>query len=837
MRQYAQRSIPQAWTKTRRVVRQYALRTSTLLLSVLATQTILLADEPVLSSLNPAGAQRGTSTEIRLSGARLSDASELLIYHASAGAAAAPSGNIEVTDLVAESDNVVKLKVNIPADFPPGLLAVRLATQTGISNLRPLGITALLQADEVEPNNDFAMPQVVAYNSTINGVVTNEDVDYFAVDLSAGQKLTVELEGLRLGTEFFDPSVAILDEKRFEVASSDDAPLLQQDCLCSMVAERAGRYVIEVRESSFGGNERCQYRLHLGGFPRPVAIVPAGGRPGELINATLIDASGDTWTEQIQLPAQVGDFDYTATRDELVAPSPNKLRVIDLPNVLESEPDNDPAMLTASDTPVALNGVLQEPGDVDWFKVNGKKDQTVEFVVWARRTLRSPTDSWLEITNAAGGLLAANDDAGGPDSVQSFKFPEDGEYRIAIRDQLRDGSPRHAYRIEIAPPQASVSLGIDEMARYVSQIVEVPQGGAMAVMLRASRVNFGGDLTIHWDDAPAGLALSTNTIAANQSTIPLLITAAPDAAIDAALAPLLVETAAEASPALKGALNQRTQLVSGQNMVDMWGHNTDRVAVAVTQPMPFSIELVQPQVPIVRNGSTNFVVKVKRNEGYQEPIGLRVLYNPGGCAASGSIRIEPDQSEALIPVTANGSAELGSFPMTVLANAKRSTANAWIATNFINFEVVDSFFDYQFVTTVIEPGAQGTVAVGLQVKRPPEGDVEFALLGLPAGVTADPAIVKLEGEMTQLAFPITVAPEARVGQFQTLVIQASIHREGGDIIQTQGTGEVQIVEPLPTTAPAAEVAAATPAPAPVATDKPLSRLEQLRQAKQMLQNP
>lgn len=806
---------------------------SSVLLCGLSPTSLASADEPVVSKIDPPGAQSGAVTEIQLTGTRLADARELLFYYASAGAAVQPTAQIEVTDLVADGDNTIKAKLNVPADFPPGLIAVRLSTESGISNLRHMGITPLPQLPEVEPNNDFDAPQAVEMNSTVYGVVTNEDVDYFSVELEEGQTLTVELEGLRLGTEFFDPSITILDSNRFEVASSDDAPLLQQDCVCSMKAPATGRYVIEVRESSYGGNERCQYRVHIGNFPRPLAVIPSGGRPGELLSATIVDVSGDTWTQQIQLPDAVGDFEFTASRDGKLAPSPNRLRVIDYPNVLESEPDDDRAALVAVDVPVAFNGVLQEPGDQDWFKINGKKDQTLEYTVYARRTLRSATDSWLEIYNEAGGRLAANDDSGSPDSFLSFKFPEDGVYLVAIRDQLRDGSPAHAYRIEVAPPQPSLTLGIDELVRYEAQTVEVPQGASMAVLLRAQRANFSGDLKVHWEQAPAGLQLSTDTIAANESFIPLLITAAADAPIDAALAPLRASTLPDAQPAVEGALNQRTQLVSGQNRVDMWGHNADRMTVAVTQPMPFSIELVQPQVPIVRHGTANLHVKVKRNEGYNEPIALRILYNPNGCAASGSIRIEPDQSEAFIPITANANAALGSFPVTILAQAKRTNGSAWVATNFINFEVADSFFDYQFVTTVVEPGASNNIAVGLQIKQPPAGEVEFELLGLPAGVTTATPVVKLEGEMTQLTFPISVAADARVGKYQTLVIKATIRRPEGEILQTQGTAEVQIVEPVVTATPA--VAAAAPVAAPPPTEKPLSRLEQLRQAQQMLQ--
>ncbi len=736
---------------------------------------------------------------------------------------------VEVLELTADGDSKVKAKLKIGEACAPGLHAFRLATKTGISNLRYFGVSPLPQVDEVEPNNEFGEPQQLQMNSTINGLCKSEDVDYYLVELAEGQKLTVELEGLRLGTDFFDPFVAILDENRFEVARSDDAPLLQQDCVCSFKAPAAGKYVIEVRESSFGGNDRAQYRLHVGDFPRPLAIVPSGGRPGEKIDATVVDASGETWQEVIELPAEVGEFDYVAVRDGKTAPSPNRLRVVEMPNVMEKEPDTDHAGLAAVEAPVAFNGILQAADDVDWFKIQGKKDQTLEYSVYGRRVLRSPIDSWLEIYNAKGGRLAANDDSGGPDSLQAFKFPEDGEYLVAIRDQLNEGSPTHAYRIEVAAPQASLVLTIDELQRYVSQLIEVPQGANMAVLLRAGRKNFSGDLGLRLENAPAGLEVLTPTIAANQSYIPLLIKAAPDAAPDAALADLIAETLPDGA-GVQGRLAQRTMLVRGQNNRDVWGQDSQKLAIAVTEALPFKLQVEQPKVPLVRNGNTHYVVRVQRNEGYNEAIDLRVLYNPGGCSASGSIRINGDQNEALIPITANDKAAIGSFPITILARAKARNGNVWVASDFINLEVADSFFDFKFPTTVAETGQSAQVSVGLTVKTPPAGEAEFELVGLPAGVTSPNPVVKWVEGMEQLSFPIQVAADARVGQFKMLVVKATITRPEGKIEQTQGTGELQIAAPVA----AAAVADTSSAPPAAPADKPLSRLEQLRQAKGLL---
>ncbi len=206
------------------------LCSSSLLSSFLPSASSLLAAEPVITRLSPPGFQRGTEVDLEITGARLADVKKLLFY----------SGGIEVVSLEAEKDkdNKVKARLKIPENCPPGLHALRLATATGISNLRLLGVSPFPQLQEAEPNSDFASPQSIAVGHTVNGVVRNEDVDYYVVELAENQPLTVELEGLRLNTEMFDPFVAILDANRFEVARSDDAPLLQQDCVCSVVAPR-----------------------------------------------------------------------------------------------------------------------------------------------------------------------------------------------------------------------------------------------------------------------------------------------------------------------------------------------------------------------------------------------------------------------------------------------------------------------------------------------------------------------------------------------------------------------------------------------------------------------
>ena len=51
---------------------------------------------------------------------------------------------------------------------------------------------------------------------TVQGVADREDDDYYQVQCKKGQRLSVEVEAMRLGRVMFDPYIAILDKNRFE---------------------------------------------------------------------------------------------------------------------------------------------------------------------------------------------------------------------------------------------------------------------------------------------------------------------------------------------------------------------------------------------------------------------------------------------------------------------------------------------------------------------------------------------------------------------------------------------------------------------------------------------
>ena len=152
------------------------------------------------------------------------------------------------------NDNAVTARLKVAADCVLGLYDLRgPAPATGISELRTFSVGSLKEVTEVEPNNDFANPQPIPMNSTVNGVADNEDVDYFVVEVKKGDRISAEVEGHRLGIFEFDPYVAILNAKRFELGSSDDAALVLRDGFTSIIAPEDGKYIVQVRESRLLG--------------------------------------------------------------------------------------------------------------------------------------------------------------------------------------------------------------------------------------------------------------------------------------------------------------------------------------------------------------------------------------------------------------------------------------------------------------------------------------------------------------------------------------------------------------------------------------------------------
>jgi hypothetical protein len=773
-----------------------SLATSLAFAFLAAVNAPAFAGDPQINTATPYGMRRGTEAQWTITGAGLADAKEILFYEP----------GFTVKSLVAKGDDSLKVTVAAAPDCSLGLHAYRIRSLSGISNLRLFAVGHVPELDEVEPNNSFEKAQQVPLNVTISGVVQSEDSDYFAVQLKQGERLTVEMEGVRLGNSasntFFDPFLAIYDAQLKELVRSDDASLFQQDCLCALIAPTDGVYFVQVRDVSFGGNATAVYRLHIGTFPRPTAAFPPGGRPGETVKVRWIgDLAGD-FEQEITFPKDGGQHPALVAQDvHGIAPSPNLFRLADLPWLNEAEPNNELKTATSSPpVPLAVHGIIDHVGDTDFFRFAAKKGQ-VDVKVFARKPLRSPLDALLSVHNDKGGTIGGNDDTGGPDSYVRVTIPADGEYLISLRDQLKRGGPEFVYRVEITEAKPALVIRLPERRQYFPTTLVVPQNNHNAVMVSAQRQNFSGELALAMESLPPGVQVEMPPFTAGLNEIPVLFRAAEDASPAGALVGI-VGKAADPKQSVSGKLDQRTMLVRGQNNVDVWGHNSDRMATVVAEAIPYSLEMAAPKAPLVRTGSIDLKVIARRAPGFTAPISLRLLYNPPGVASSGSIVIPENKTEAVVPLTANATAALGTWRLVMTGRTgtrdrggnRAADDSQRCSTPFADLIVSEPYHKVSFAKASVEPGQETSIKVSVQKLRDFAGTAKAELVGLPANTTSEP--MEFDAAATELVFPIKTTPGAKPGRYRTIVCVTKIPLEGDTITHTLGGGELRIDAPL-----------------------------------------
>ena len=363
-------------------------------LVLLLVTVSLKAADPRLTIITPRGAQRGTEVTLTFSGSRLADAEEIYFY--------SPGFELVKFEESKNANRCVAV-IKVAADCQLGEHTMQVRTKTDVSDYRSFWVGPFPELKEKEPNSEFNTPQPITFKNTVTGIIQREDVDYFVLEAKKGQRISVEVEGMRLGARaMFDPYLAILDSKRFELARSDDLSLLRIDPAISIIAPADGKYILELRESAYGGNGTCAYRMHVGNFPRPTGVYPAGGKVGEKLNVTFLgDAAGDI-VQSVTLPTSPSTRSGLFAKDSLgMSPSANPFRVSTFGNILEAEPNNAREKATPGALPMAFNGIIQEDGDVDYFKFTAKKGVTYDIDCFARR-LRSPLDPVIGIYDIKG---------------------------------------------------------------------------------------------------------------------------------------------------------------------------------------------------------------------------------------------------------------------------------------------------------------------------------------------------------------------------------------------------------------------------------------------------
>ena len=788
----------------------------------------LSAAPPTVESVLPAAGQRGTEFTVTLTGARLTNPEELLLY----------SSGVTCTKLTATSENEVTATLKAAAYCRLGEYAFRLRTAGGASEVRTIRISPLPVVAEKEPNDSREEAQAVPLNVSVTGVIESGGADHFAVPLKKGQRLAAEVEAVRLGGDLTDAVLTVFGPDGRELVTVDDTPLFRQDPFATIVAAADGVYTVRVRESGSGGGDTSPYVLHVGTFIRPAAVFPPGGQAGTEVAVKLLgDAVGER-TQTVKLPANGQGFEFYPTDGGVPAPTPNPFRVSSFPNVIEAGPNDDPTHATANPHgwPVAFNGAIESVGDLDHFRFKASKGDVIEVEAFAYR-IGSPLDPVVAVLTAAGELVASNDDDTTHDSRVRVSIPADGEYLVRVSDKSKRGGPAFLYRVELDRPKAGLDVFLASPLRKTQdrQVITVPRGNRVNAYIAVRRDGVSGPVALAAEGLPTGLHVDLPPVAEGEYLLPVVFEASLDAPVDGKLVDLRGTCGS-----VTGGFRQSVNLTPGPGDSAFHAVDLSKLTVVVVDEVPVSVTVLPPAGPAPVDGTLDVAVRVSRAKEVAEPLELTFPCLPPGIEAPGSVIVPADKDEVIVTLTVHPSAEVGDWKLMAevrpasAARARRDPLAAPpmgtgpggggrrrskkgaeemppVAAPLVSVRVAEPPVKGRFDLVAAEQGK--SVPVVCRLDRPAPGAFSAKLDGLPPRAKAAPVEVKAGDQ--QVTFHVTVDATTPPGSPPSLVCELEGEVGGRKVVYRAGRGGVFTVN----------------VPGGVKTDasgKPLSPLEALR---------
>jgi hypothetical protein len=616
---------------------------------------------PVLKPVVPLGMQRGTTLDVTLTGANLADPTGVWASFPAKVTIPTEGNNGK------ESGKLV-VRLEVPADAPMGFHTLRLATGRGMSNLRMFCIDDLPQVLRADSNRTRATAQAVPVPCVVCGKADTEVSDWYKVSVKAGERVSFEVLGRRLGSAL-DPQLTLYDPrtgKELPGGHSNDAPGLQTDPRLTYTFKEAGDYLVEVRDVSYRGGDDFHYRLRIGDFPCATTPVPLAVKRGA---KTTVHFAGPA----VEGAAPVA---VTAPTDPdvqavWVTPKganglhgwPVSLLLSDLDETVEQEPNNELAKANRVPVPGAVTGRFLEKGDVDYYVFAAKKGQ--RYVIDGQTgDLHSPTELYMAVKDAKGAQLQASNPMAG--ARLDFTPQADGDFYLAVEHLHSWGGPSETYRIAITPyePGFELSVGIERF--------DVSQSGVLAIPILVQRRDYTGPIEVSVVGAGLSGTLTIPAGAPAQPNLPagvLAVTAAADLPLGPREFKVVGKATVNGKEVVRYASVRAAVSQALANLPVPPRTMYEQLFVAITEKAPFTLSAKFDQESAMPGKPAPLTVTVTRDPGFTAEIALTAVGLPPNVAPALK-PIPANMDEVKVQLNPAANAPVGSFTITINGKAK-----------------------------------------------------------------------------------------------------------------------------------------------------------------------
>ncbi len=747
------------------------------------------AQAPAISAISPLSLRPGQTQEITLRGGGLAGASHLWTsFHGKAVLSPKPNNG--------KNAGEVSFRVSLPADTPPGIYGLRVATNQGISPLRLMLVDDLSVISQQAGNTTPSTAQHVSLPAVIDGTLDPLTSHFYKFHIEAGQRLSMEILARRIGSAL-DPTLRLFDAKGREIAYCDDLPGLSEDAAIDHTFAKAGDYILAVEDNLNQGGGNYYYHLRIGDFPAAVVALPLGATRGSQlafhfadkassqIEPLLVHVPSDPQRVAINVPARFAGGSSRSFATILLS---------DRHESNEVEPNDDRKTATRVEFGQNVNGRLQTPGDVDHFVFHARSGQSARFTAFARR-LGSPADVVLRVTQPDGNQLAYVEGAAANEATLTTSFPKDGDYLLEVADLNRRGGSRYAYHVDFIPSDAGFAL------EAAAETLNIPSGGTALVKVTATRSRYIGAIAVKAVDLPKGVSSAATVIGPGLDSVVLTLHANATA------------TAARVNPIriigtgrVRGAEFQTVATISEVLKTELSGmpYPPESLATAaafgIAPPAPFTLRTEPAELVFGRHLSATVKVLAERQKGFDEEIALAIVPSekettppsppkhllPTGITAVLK-PIPKGASSVAIVFSADNQPALAEFTTVFEGTLKKANQTHTQPAPGVALKLEDP---YQ-ISVAAASGKlprKGQLRLKVSAKRNPAfpGEITLACSQLPKGITASTA--KLAAGKTEQELVLSATAEAAAGAIKNvkLVAQANV-----------GNGKFSSKVPLP----------------------------------------
>ena len=682
-----------------------------------------------LTTIYPLGAKPGATLEVTVGGGNQDDLTALEFSHPGIKATQKTNPPAEFYKDAVPVNNV--FTVTIAADVPPGIYDARVRGRFGASNPRAFVVGSYEEMMDDGSNATLETAKEVAVGTTVTGRADANVVNYFKVALKAGQRVIFDCLAKRVDSKL-DGTLVLYDSTGKELLRVRDS--IGKDPLIDFSAPADGTFTVGLHDHIYGGGAELFYRLSIHAGTHVDYVFPPAGLPGSNGEYTLygrnlpggeaVDGLTSDGQPLQQLKVKIPLPGQQQSEDSLGAGSPlaparillngydyryaqlNPIRIgfAAAPVTIEQEPNDAAGKAQKVVVPCEVAGRFYPQRDIDWVEFEAKKGSVYRVDLISHRLgLETDADllvqrvtkndkgeeqvadvTYVDDVDNRNGRIGGDFDYSTNDPSYRFAVPEDGVYRVRVRDSLgtarSDG--RYIYRLQIRSevPDFRLIANARQLkvanANTVSYYSPVLRKGGTAVMelVAVRQDGFGGEIEIAVEGLPEGVECAGATLPSNASSVWLVFKAQDE--VKDWMGPIRIVGKAKVGDrdvaryariisVVWNTGNRTTQPAYFRVMRDLVLSVTSRE----TYPALVQVGDGKP-LETSRGGKIDVPIKVARRLGFGEKFKL-IAQNVPGEVKPGDLEINGDKSEGTLAVhITNAKAKVGLYNFYLRSDTK-----------------------------------------------------------------------------------------------------------------------------------------------------------------------